>query len=175
MLLQGDKEIFMTKFCSHCKEEKSIADFSALNSTHSKDRLQHSCKPGKAEMQRIYRTQRTPEQVRKALDYNIALRKRLKIERPGHVEAQNKDSQLKTKYKINLQIYNDIFAIQKGLCLGCYRHSSEFNQSLAVDHNHTTGKIRGLLCINCNRTLGYGKDNPTILRRLADYLERGTL
>jgi Autographiviridae endonuclease VII len=160
------------KTCYRCEQPKPLEAFAIDNSRNSKDGRQNACRPCKAKIQRAYRAQRTPEQVRKALDYNIALRKRLKIERPGHIEAQNKDSQLKTKYKINLQIYNDMFAIQKGLCLGCYRHSSEFNQSLAVDHNHITGEIRGLLCINCNRTLGYGKDNPAILRRLADYLER---
>ena len=42
---------------------------------------------------------------------------------------------------------------------------------LAVDHNHATGMVRGLLCCACNQTIGRLKENPDTLRRLADYLE----
>lgn len=41
-----------------------------------------------------------------------------------------------------------------------------------VDHDHDTGVIRGVLCHSCNTTLGHCKDDPSLLRRLADYLER---
>ena len=41
---------------------------------------------------------------------------------------------------------------------------------LAVDHNHTTGKVRGLLCSNCNTLLGKAKDNVNILQAAIDYL-----
>lgn len=47
-------------------------------------------------------------------------------------------------------------------------------EKLCIDHNHTTGEIRGILCSGCNTALGLAKDNPTTLRALADYLdERG--
>lgn len=46
---------------------------------------------------------------------------------------------------------------------------------LVIDHNHTTGEIRGVLCATCNAALGQAQDDPAILRSLADYLdERGT-
>jgi Recombination endonuclease VII len=41
-----------------------------------------------------------------------------------------------------------------------------------IDHCHVTKKVRGLLCINCNWLLGKSRDNPDLLRRAADYLER---
>ena len=43
---------------------------------------------------------------------------------------------------------------------------------LAVDHCHVTGKVRGLLCCNCNRALGLLKDDPKILANLIDYLNK---
>jgi hypothetical protein len=67
--------------------------------------------------------------------------------------------------------YNQMFTSQEGRCLGCLRHQSELNKSLAVDHCHTTGKIRGLLCDNCNRGLGFLKDNKDTLKRLGEYLD----
>ena len=45
-----------------------------------------------------------------------------------------------------------------------------FNR-LCIDHNHETGEFRGLLCMGCNRGLGFFRDNPTYLRNAADYVE----
>lgn len=47
-----------------------------------------------------------------------------------------------------------------------------YRKSLALDHNHTTGQIRGLLCYRCNSMLGYGKDDPDILEKGAEYLRK---
>ena len=43
---------------------------------------------------------------------------------------------------------------------------------IAVDHNHVTGEVRGFLCNGCNVAIGFVKEDPERLRRLADYLER---
>lgn len=66
--------------------------------------------------------------------------------------------------------YNRIFQIQGGRCKGCNRHQSEFKKSLIADHDHKTGRFRGLLCFQCNFILGNAKDNTEILIALTDYL-----
>lgn len=55
----------------------------------------------------------------------------------------------------------------EGFLIGKNNHS----EKLAVDHCHGTGKVRKLLCHNCNRALGLFKDKPELLRKAADYLE----
>ena len=48
------------------------------------------------------------------------------------------------------------------------------NDSLHIDHNHTTGEIRGMLCMSCNRGIGFLADDPQRLRAAADYIERNS-
>jgi recombination endonuclease VII len=73
---------------------------------------------------------------------------------------------LKYKYGMTLETFNNFKNLQNNKCI-CGRES----QYLNVDHNHTTGLIRGLLCFKCNRLIGLSGDSPEILKRLADYLE----
>lgn len=81
---------------------------------------------------------------------------------------------LKRLYGITVEQYNDLFEVQQGKCVGCGRHQVEFSKSLVVDHCHTTGKIRGLLCAGCNIALGNVKENTNTLLSLAHYLDRTT-
>lgn len=77
----------------------------------------------------------------------------------------------KRKYGITLEQYNQILEAQGGVCAGCggvERRAATGN--LAVDHNHETGEVRGLLCSNCNRALGLLGDSIETLKSLADYL-----
>ena len=77
---------------------------------------------------------------------------------------------LNRNYSITIEEYNEMLVKQDSKCLGCGIHQSELKCKLAVDHNHTTGKIRGLLCRKCNLILGNAGDSPQILDNLAKYL-----
>lgn len=66
-----------------------------------------------------------------------------------------KSIKLKYDYGITLEEYTKILLDQNSSCAICGRHQSEFKLALAVDHCHTTGKIRGLLCGPCNTGLGH--------------------
>jgi hypothetical protein len=61
-----------------------------------------------------------------------------------------------------------------GCCKICKTHYSEFSKRLAVDHDHNTGKIRGLLCLYCNTGLGKFKDSTKLLNEAIKYLEENT-
>ena len=64
-----------------------------------------------------------------------------------------------------------IIYAQKGQCVICKTHQSELNIRLAVDHDHRTGKIRGLLCQRCNQAIGLMNESTKILKEAVDYLE----
>lgn len=81
---------------------------------------------------------------------------------------------LKRLYGITEEQYDELLERQTGKCPVCLKDADEFDTRLAVDHDHTTGEIRGLLCRYCNhRVVGRHRD-PSLLRRVADYLEIGT-
>lgn len=81
-------------------------------------------------------------------------------------------------FKINARDYDIMFNNQKGRCAICETDTSHNHQNgnvtkLAVDHCHTTGEIRGLLCSKCNRGIGYLQDNINNLKNAVKYLSKG--
>lgn len=86
---------------------------------------------------------------------------------------------LKRNYGIMMDDYDRIYKEQKGLCCICGTEGFIMNKDrhklkLVVDHCHETGKVRGLLCHNCNRALGLLKDNVDYLKIAIKYLEGAT-
>ena len=75
------------------------------------------------------------------------------------------------KYGITEQIYEEERKKQNFSCLICENHEdTEFLGKLNIDHDHKTGKYRGLLCTNCNLGLGKFKDEPKLLKKAIEYL-----
>lgn len=83
--------------------------------------------------------------------------------------AKERRRDRKRTHGISLEIYNDMLEVQGGTCAIC-NLPCKTGKSLAVDHSHDTGAIRGLLCINCNTGLGHFKDNLDLLSRAMKYL-----
>ena len=81
---------------------------------------------------------------------------------------------LKT-YGLTPDAFSRMLEDQGGRCAACLVEletgSRNSKTSLAIDHNHETGKVRGLLCHRCNIALGMLDDDPTKLRALIDYLK----
>ena len=77
-------------------------------------------------------------------------------------------------YGLEAGEYAKLYTEQGGVCAICRRATGK-TKRLAVDHDHDTGRVRGLLCGPCNKLVGYLRNSPEAFRRGADYLERRTL
>lgn len=81
-----------------------------------------------------------------------------------------KDARLRREFHTTLAEYTTIGTFQKGRCGMCKRPASDFQNGLALDHNHKTGLVRGLLCHICNRMLGKFRDEDALLLAGAEYV-----
>jgi len=81
------------------------------------------------------------------------------------------NTKLKRRFGLTLEQYEEMYKGQNNSCAICGSETSGNNHRLAVDHCHTTNKIRGLLCKMCNVGLGNFVDSPQRLRKAAEYLE----
>lgn len=88
------------------------------------------------------------------------------------MDRAQRDRTLRRKYGISAGEYATLAAAQNGLCRICLNPPPPEQRGLVVDHCHSTGAVRGLLCNNCNALLGMAADDATRLRRAIDYLER---
>ena len=123
------------------------------------------------------------------VEERIERKKRLRAERhEEHREEENKAARdywksrpealkndcLSYKYGITLERYGEMFNAQNGRCAICGEENVPMKNGktrmLGVDHDHQTGKVRGLLCNSCNNLLGYAHDNTEFLTRAIEYL-----
>ncbi len=109
-----------------------------------------------------------------------------KTHREQHNETQrkwNKANTLKTSsyrrkyiYGISLEEYNKLLQDSNGICAICNQPETKTLKgkiiSLSIDHNHKTGKIRGLLCYKCNSVIGFTDENIDLLQKHIQYLQR---
>jgi hypothetical protein len=80
-------------------------------------------------------------------------------------DQKRKDTYYQSRYGISLEEFEIQKARQNGVCKIC-----QGAEATMVDHDHKTGVIRGLLCMQCNFGIGHLKDSPAILKAAADYL-----
>lgn len=81
---------------------------------------------------------------------------------------QHRNRNLKKRYGLSSEQYNVLLEQCNGQCNICKKKDVK----LCVDHDHNTNNIRGLLCNNCNRALGFFKDDIENLKRAMDYLNK---
>ena len=93
-------------------------------------------------------------------------RREYRAKHPERVRLTALRSRLKTRYGLTFDEFERLVAEQGAACAVCHTETS-----LAVDHDHATGKVRGLLCRSCNSMLGQGGDSAERLRAGANYLD----
>ena len=93
-----------------------------------------------------------------------------KLNHPERVKRSQLKGLLKKKFNITIEEYDHILESQNHVCKICSQTCTQ-NHRLSIDHDHTTGKVRGLLCNPCNVGLGRFNDNIDLLDRAIQYLK----
>lgn len=139
------------KTCTKCKRTLPLSQFFADKRTKSGKMA--SCKSCKQELTRKWWL------GKKQSGYHKARYQKIKVgERERH---------LVKKYGVDLARYQEMYSQQDGKCAICGRTQE---RSFDVDHDHSTGEVRGLLCTSCNKMIGHAGDNPERLMAAAEYL-----
>lgn len=86
-------------------------------------------------------------------------------------KARHRRWKLQTKYGLTLEQMEQMFVAQNGQCAICLKPFEKWS-NIHVDHNHETGKVRQLLCSNCNTAIGLFHDNIQTLSNAIDYLNK---
>jgi len=91
-------------------------------------------------------------------------------------EGARRDQVLRRKFGISVKAYDLMHSLQDGCCAICGKAEGGMRKGkvirLAVDHNHTTGAVRDLLCRACNQLIGNASEDITVLQSAIDYLTR---
>jgi len=152
------------RLCTKCKTEKDINDFYFVK-YGTKGNHMKQCKTCVIEKQKISKN-----------DNHNKLKREYRKNRQPFFKAitknKTKNSLLKFKFNISIADYENMLISQNNSCYICKKHKDELKRDLAVDHDHKTGKIRGLLCMSCNTGIGFLQDNIEILQKAIEYLTK---
>lgn len=119
------------------------------------------CEKHYARKRRADGGERVQEQARRA-------QAKWRAANPDAVPRLNRKSTL-ARYGLTVEDYDRMIDAQQNRCAICMLETP--GKALRVDHDHATGKVRGLLCDSCNNGLGRFKDSPAVLRQAAYYIE----
>lgn len=163
-----------TQMCRQCKREMRFEQFATAQSTRTG--FQNVCRQCISDNNKRYNS--TVQNVRREkckayYEANKEFCKNISREWRRENPRKHRDAILKALYGLTLDKYEEMLASQEGLCAICRRPESQANRkNLNVDHNHSTGEVRGLLCSLCNRAIGYFQDDISILMSAVSYLKK---
>lgn len=163
------------KICSRCQITKEISEF--YSDKRASDGLSCHCKKcqNKATIESRNKNRKKWDLYSKKYAFE---HKKDKAEYYKKHKNNYINNRLKNKFGITLNDYNQMLITQNGVCAICGKPETSLDnysyniKALTVDHNHKTGKVRGLLCMNCNRCLGLLKDNVNTLNNAIKYLQK---
>ena len=153
----------LTKTCSKCSKTKLTSEF--YKDITKLDGLHCNCKTcsGKATLN-WYRKNRASQLVRMR-KYHQEHKQR---PRP---KEKRQASEIKYRHGLTWAVYQQMVKKQNGVCAICGKQDSS-GRRLSIDHDHVTGKVRGLLCLKCNRALGLIGDSVPVAKMIVKYLRR---
>lgn len=125
-------------------------------------------KEQKAASNKRYKTKHKGEN--KYAEYNKVYKKQYQLDNKEKTHRDHRKYSCK-QFGITVEDYNEMFEKQEGKCAICGKHQTELKKALAIDHSHKTGKVRGLLCGNCNIGIGNLQDDPYVITRALEYLQ----
>lgn len=149
-----------TKKCTLCKKELPIDNFSLKK--NSKSSYSVNCD----------KCRKSPMRIWDSLNTEKSKERRKRYIKSGNARA----GRLTRRYGVSIKEYSEILASQNNVCAICSslepkgRYSS-FN----IDHDHKTGKVRGLLCSNCNMGIGSFREDVEVIKKVISYLSNGSL
>jgi Autographiviridae endonuclease VII len=159
------------KRCLHCDEAKPLTEFYVDRGARGGRRPEcRSCTAARRKAWYEANRQREVDRVRAWQEANperYAERQR-EYRESGRKAIANRKSHLKRKYGLTVEQYEAMLDAQGGVCFICRETPGDL--PLHVDHDHTTGDVRGLLCIRCNNALGLFQESPALFQAAADYL-----
>lgn len=147
--------------CASCRRAK-VKEWRAANSVRAKE-IQASSRNRNPDAAR----ERARTWHRDNRDRHLAYMAERRRTQPHKIVS----SKLKSAFGIDLNDYVELLKKQDGACAICGKTPNENGKRLAVDHCHSTGTVRGLLCSTCNQGIGLFKDNPSLLKSAISYIE----
>lgn len=152
-------EALPMKTCTGCGRSKPLTAFSV--DRHRRDGRQVRCKQCQTIARAEHRA-RDPERARTSAHANYVRTRERHRER-------GRAAHLRRKFGMSPEQYAVRLSDQGGMCRICGAVPRP-GRALPVDHDHSTGKVRGLLCDRCNRLIGLAGDDPAVLTAAARYL-----
>ena len=143
-------------------------------SSREKQRLR--MKKWRAENQdriKAYQKQWKAENAEKVSEYNIAYQAEYRLKEDKQFETWVRS--LRRNYRLTPDQFNSMWDNQDGRCAICeveMKPRGRDLESACVDHNHSTGEVRALLCRRCNHGIGHLQDSPEVMRAALKYLEK---
>ncbi len=161
------------KRCKKCGAVKPMSDFH--RDAAANDGRRNECKVCNLAAQTAKRRANPQANRDRVRQWQRANPEKVAARRAAYVASgwrsiSNRKSHLKRRFGLTLEQYDEMLRSQGGGCALCGRAPRE-GKALHVDHDHETGRVRGLLCFTCNNALGDFEDDPVRLREAARYVE----
>lgn len=153
------------KKCSKCSVEKPRSEF------HSAKGYKEGLRPWCKTCVKVWHSEPRNKQDRKARSQTEEYKANA---RAYASKPERKAGQLAFKlsqYGLTQEQFDAMLQKQDGFCAICRKPESAKGRRLSVDHSHSTNKVRGLLCLQCNVLLGNARDSVSLLQAAIVYLE----